>query len=148
MWKKITLAAFFVLGATSVMGISAAPAAAENMRSVNHLEGLAFKHKVYHQRRGWRSIRFRPYHRPARFLNRVRQGRINCYRTIRRPHLHRHVQYGHGYYRSHGRRLGARAVGRLIRSGRGHALRCFTRYRVVRHHRFFQTTEKGYPNDR
>ncbi len=127
MWKKITLAAFVVLGATSVVGMSAAPAAAENMRSVRHLDGATVKHEVYHQRQGWRSIRYR-HHRRARFFKRVRHGRIVCYRTLRRPHLRRAVRLGHRYYHAHGRRLGPRAVRRLIRSDRRHGLRCFARY--------------------
>ena len=132
MLKKITLAAFVILGTAGFVGASAGPAAAENMRSVRHLDGGAVKHGVYHQRRGWRSTGYRHY-RPRVFHKRVRSGGIVCYRTIRRAqlrraHLRRQVRLGHGYYHTHGRRLGRRAVRRLVRSGRRHAMSCFARY--------------------
>ncbi len=132
MLKKITLAAFVILGAAGFAGTSAQPAAAENMRSVRHLDGGAVKKGVDHQRRGWRSTRY-GQHRPRVFLRRLRGGRIVCYRTIRRPqlrrpHFRRQVRLGQRYYRAHGRRLSPRAVRRLIRSGRRYAMQCFARY--------------------
>ena len=127
MLKKITLAAFVVLGAAGFTGMSAQPAAAENMRSARHFDGGAVKRGVYHQRRGWRSTRYRQ-HRPRVFHKRVRNGRIVCYRTIRRPNWRRAVRYGHRYYHANGRRLGPRAIRRLTRSGRRGAMRCFARY--------------------
>ena len=127
MLKKITLATFVILGTAGLVGASAEPAAAENMRSARHLDGGAVKHGVYHQRRGWRGTGYRQ-HRPRVFHKRVRNGGIVCYRTIRRPQLRRAIRLGHRYYHAHGRRLGPRAVRRLIRSGRRHGMRCFARY--------------------
>jgi hypothetical protein len=136
MLKKMTLlAAFVALGATSFVSVSAQPVlAGENIRSVRpvdrhvdrHQDRRIAKHGAYHQRRVWHRTRFR-HHPRARFFGRLRNGHIVCYRTIRRPHLRRDVRHGHSYYHSHSRRLSVRAVRRLIRSGRGHAMSCFAR---------------------
>ncbi|MCZ6814009.1 MAG: hypothetical protein O7F14_08130, partial [Alphaproteobacteria bacterium] len=74
MLKKITLAAFLALGAATLSGISALPAAAHNTRSVGVLEHRGFSLATYqfrHVRRGGRISRHGPR---RRFLRRVRSG--------------------------------------------------------------------------
>ncbi len=127
MLNKITLAAFLALGAATLSGISALPAAAQNTRSVGVLEHRGFSlatHQFRHVRRGGRISRHGPR---RRFLRRVRSGAIACFRKPSRRHATRFDRRGHRYAQTHGRRLGYRAVRRLVRHGRRYAMRCFPR---------------------
>lgn len=127
MLNKITLAAFLALGAATLSGISALPAAAQNTRSVGVLEHRGFSlatHQFRHVRRGGRISRHGPR---RRFLRRVRSGAIACFRKPSRRHATWFDRRGHRYAQTHGRRLGYRAVRRLVRHGRRHTMRCFPR---------------------
>ena len=146
MLNKITLAAFLALGAATLSGISALPAAAHNTRSVGVLEHRGFSlatHQFRHVRRGGRISRHGPR---RRFLRRVRSGAIACFRkpswrhatwierrgnryaqTHGRRHATRIERRGYRYHQTHGRRLGYWAVRRLVRHGRRYAMRCFPR---------------------
>ena len=127
MLKKITLAAFVALGAATLAGVSALPAASDDTRSVR-----VFKHgdlslatfKFRHVRRGARISRHGP---GRRFLNHVRRGAIACFVKSSPRRAARFGRRGHRYDQTHGRRLGYRAVRRLVRQGRRHAMRCFRR---------------------
>ncbi len=127
MLKKITLAAFVALGGTTLAGVSAPPAAADDTRSVRVLKhgGLSLAtYKFRHVRRGARMSRHGP---GRRFLKRVRRGAIACFK---KPSPRRAAMFGrrgHRYDQTHGRRLGYGAVRRLVRQGRRHAMRCFRR---------------------
>lgn len=127
MLNKITLAAFLALGAATLSGISALPAAANNTRSVGVLEHRGFSlatHQFRHVRRGGRISRHGPR---RRFLRRVRSGAIACFRKPSWRRATRFDRRGHRYAQTHGRRLGYRAVRRLVRHGRRYAMRCFPR---------------------
>ena len=127
MLNKITLAAFLALGAATLSGISALPAAAQDTRSVGVLEHRGFSlatHQFRQVRRGGRISRHGPR---RRVLRRVRSGAIACFRKPSRRHATRFDRRGHRYAQTHGRRLGYRAVRRLVRHGRRYAMRCFPR---------------------
>ncbi len=118
MLKKITLAALLAVGAATMTGLAAQPAAADSFYA-GIVVGPGHHHgTVYHHRRGWRAGPIGHRHQGHRFLRRVARGDIVCYRT--RP-------WRHGY-RHHGRRLGYHEVKRLAAHGRWHAMRCFSRF--------------------
>ncbi len=127
MLKKITLAAFVALGAAALAGTSALPAAADNIRAVRVFKHGNFSLATYQFRRDRRGPRISRHGPRRRFLKRVRDGAIVCFRKPSRRHAHRFYRRWHRHYRAHGRRLGYRAVRRLVRHGRRHALRCFRR---------------------
>ncbi len=127
MLNKITLAAFLALGAATLSGISALPAAAQDTRSVGVLEHRGFSlatHQFRQVRRGGRISRHGPR---RRFLRRVRSGAIACFRKPSWRRATRIERRGHRYAQTHGRRLGYWAVRRLVRHGRRYAMRCFPR---------------------
>ena len=127
MLKKITLAALVAFGAATLAGVSAPPAAADNIRSVGAFGPGGWSLAIYqvrHDRRGPRMSRHGPR---RRFLKGVRRGAIVCFRTSSWRRAARFGRRGHRYDQSHGRRLGYRAVRRLVRHGRRYAMRCFRR---------------------
>ena len=127
MLKKITLAALVAFGAATLAGISAPPAVADNFGSVRISKHGVFalaNYRIRHDRRGRRMSRTSPR---RRFLKRVRSGAIACFKKSPRRRAARFGRRGHRYYQTHGRRLGYRAVKRLVRHGRRHAMRCFRR---------------------
>ena len=127
MLKKITLAAFLALGAAPLAGISALPAAAHDIRSVGVSKHGGFSlsnDRFRRDRRGARISR----HGPRRwFLKRARAGAIVCFKKPSRRHAYGFDRRRHRTTRFHGRRLGYRAVRRLVRHGRRTAMRCFWR---------------------
>ncbi|MCZ6740988.1 MAG: hypothetical protein O7D27_02380 [Alphaproteobacteria bacterium] len=146
MLKKITLAAFLALGATTLAGMSALPAAAEDSRRVGVLEHRGFSLATYQFGQVRRGTRISRHGAHRRFLRRVRSGAIACFkkpswrratrierrgyryhRTHGRRFGARIERRGYRYHRTHGRRLGYRAVRRLVRHGRRYAMRCFPR---------------------
>lgn len=114
MLKKFTLAAFVALGTVTLAGISAQPAAADDMRSARVFNHGVINYGGNHGRDDRRVNRHGPR---WKFLKHVRNGRIVCFKKRGPRHGYRHDR--------HGRRLGYRAVRRLIRSGRGHVMRCY-----------------------
>jgi hypothetical protein len=125
MLKKITLAAIVALGTATLAGMSAPPAAADNIRSLRVFEHGGFSYasnQFRHDRRGDRVSRHGPR---WKFLKRVRNGRVVCFAKPSRRGAYRFDRRWHRSYRAHGRRLGYRAVRRLVRHGRRHAMRCF-----------------------
>jgi hypothetical protein len=125
MLKKITLAAFVALGTATLAGMSALPASAENIRSVGVLEHGGFSYAAYRVRRDRDGDRVSGLGPSWKFLKCVRHGRIVCFAKPSRRGAYRFDRRGHRAYRAHGRRLGYRAVRRLVRHGRRHAMRCF-----------------------
>jgi hypothetical protein len=123
--KKITLAAFVVLGTATLAGISALPAAADNMRSVRVFEYGGFSYGVVRHGRDRYSVAVSRHGPRSKFLKRVRNGRIVCFAKRSPRGTYRFDRRGHRSYRAHGRRLGYRAVRRLVRHGRRNAMRCF-----------------------
>lgn len=122
MLKKITLAAFLALGAATLSGISALPAAAHNTRSVGVLEHRGFSlatYQIRHDRRGGRISRHGPR---RRFLRGVRSGAIVCFKKPSWRHATWFDRRGYRYHQTHGRRLGYWAVRRLVRHGRRYAM--------------------------
>lgn len=126
MLKKLTLAAFFALGTAAMAGAPAAPVAAENIRSAGGYEHGGYSFDVHVSRHhGHRAHASRYYGPNWRFLRAVRHGRIVCFKKRLRHHGHRFDRHRYRPYRAHGRRLGYRAVRRLVRRGHRHAIRCF-----------------------
>jgi len=125
MLKKITLAAFVALGTATLAGMSALPAAADNIRSVRVFEHGGFPFGVDKPRRDRHSDRISRHGPHWKFLKRVRNGGIVCFAKPSRRGTYRFDHRGHRSYRAHGRRLGYEAVRRRVRHGRRGAMRCF-----------------------
>lgn len=125
MLKKITLAAFVALGTATLAGMSALPAAADNIRSVRVFEHGGFSYGVDKPRRDRRRGRISRRGPHWKFLKRVRNGGIVCFAKRSRRGAYRFDRRGHRSYRAYGRRLGYRTVRRLVRHGRRDAMRCF-----------------------
>ncbi len=127
MLKKITLAVLLGLGAATLTGVSVPDARADDNRSQR-----VFKHgnpmqATFRFYQGRRNVRPNRHGTNRRFLKRVRRGAIVCFKKPSRRHAQRANQRRHRYDRPKFRRLGYRAVKRLVRQGRRHAMRCFRR---------------------
>ena len=89
MLKKITLAALVAVGAITLAGISAPPAAADNFASIRVSHHGVLELATYqfrHDRRGAGKSRHGPR---RRFLKRVRNGATVCFKKRSRRHASR-----------------------------------------------------------
>lgn len=128
MLKNITLAALVALGSATLTGVSAQPAAADGYHAgVVYYQGHV-RGGVYHRDYGWRRVWMGRHGPRGRFLKRVRHGRVVCFKSRPWRANYRSDRRGYWKYRAHGRRLGYRAVRRLVRQGRWHAMRCYRRF--------------------
>ncbi|MDX1484799.1 MAG: hypothetical protein R3229_09975 [Alphaproteobacteria bacterium] len=134
MLKNVTLAACLALGMSAVSGIAGQPAEARDLRPVYGASDHGMAAKGLIRAIDWRA---RHDHRRGfrwRFLRRVRDGRIVCFKKRSHRWGHRFddrrgYRYGdrrgRRFARAYGRPLGYRQVRRLVRQGRRDAMRCF-----------------------
>ncbi len=120
MLKQLTLAAAVAVGAVTMIGTGAQPAAADHRGPAPIVKvdyyGPGYDHRV--DRRFTRAER--------RFLRKVRRGRVACFK--KRPYRYsRYDRRGYRYHRVRGKRLSFRAVRRLVRLDRRYVMRCFRR---------------------
>jgi hypothetical protein len=93
--KKITLAAIVALGTATLTGMSAPPAAADNIRSVRVFEHGGFSYASYRFQRDRRDVRASRHGASRKFLKRVRNGRVVCFAKPSRRGADRFDRRGH-----------------------------------------------------